>query len=100
MDAVDRMQADCRSRRLATGPHPMKLPREHLPHSGGQTKAGTARHGAEIAIGGAVICRQRPGTARSHVFISVKGETGVANVVVSHDHFEAGRLTITSERFL
>ena len=100
MDAIERMQADYRSQRLTTGPHPMKLMREQLPELWRANEVGTARHGAEITIGGAVICRQRPGTARGHVFISVEDETGVANAVVSPDLFEAERLTITQERFL
>lgn len=78
----------------------MKLLREHLPGLWKANEVGTARHGAEVTIGGAVICRQRPGTARGHVFISVEDETGVANAVVSPDLFEAERLTITQERFL
>ena len=53
-----------------------------------------------ITIGGVVICRQRPGTAKGFVFISVEDETGVANAVVPPELFESQRLTITQESFL
>ena len=47
-----------------------------------------------------VICRQRPGTAKGVVFISLEDETGIANAVVPPELFEAERLTITQESFL
>ena len=51
-------------------------------------------------IGGMVICRQRPGTANGHVFISLEDETGIANAFVPSTLFEARRLVITQESFL
>jgi error-prone DNA polymerase len=47
-----------------------------------------------------VICRQRPGTAKGFVFISLEDETGVSNAIVEPDLFEKFRLTITEEDFL
>jgi error-prone DNA polymerase len=47
-----------------------------------------------------VICRQRPGTAKGFVFISLEDETGVANAIVTPQLFEKERLLITSEQFL
>jgi error-prone DNA polymerase len=47
-----------------------------------------------------VICRQRPGTAKGHVFISVEDETGIANAIVRSELFEKLRLTITHESLL
>jgi len=47
-----------------------------------------------------VICRQRPGTAKGFVFISLEDETGVSNAIVTPDLFEKLRLLITEEPFL
>jgi error-prone DNA polymerase len=85
---------------LTTGPHPMKLLRERLPNIWRASDLPQARHGATIQIAGNVICRQRPGTAKGFVFISLEDETGVSNVIVEPDLFERFRLLITEEAFL
>jgi error-prone DNA polymerase len=59
-----------------------------------------AKHGSIIRIAGNVICRQRPGTAKGFVFISLEDETGVSNAIVTPDLFERTRLLITEEPFL
>ena len=100
MNAVERMQADYRTQRLTTGPHPMKLMRDHLPDVWRAEDIAAAPHGSRVTIGGVVICRQRPGTAKGVVFVSLEDETGIANAVVSPELFEVERLTITQERFL
>lgn len=46
------------------------------------------------------ICRQRPGTAKGLVFISLEDETGVANAIVTPPMFEKNRLLISEEPFL
>ena len=46
------------------------------------------------------ICRQRPGTAKGHCFISLEDETGIANLFVKKETFHRLRLVITSEPFL
>jgi error-prone DNA polymerase len=56
--------------------------------------------GDTIRIAGNVICRQRPGTAKGFVFISLEDETGVSNAIVNPDLFEQLRLLITQESFL
>ena len=53
-----------------------------------------------MQIAGNVICRQRPGTAKGFVFISLEDETGVSNAIVDPDLFERFRLSITEEDFL
>jgi error-prone DNA polymerase len=58
------------------------------------------RNGQHVHIAGQVICRQRPGTAKGHVFISLEDETGIANAFVPSTLFEAQRMVITQERFL
>ena len=74
MNAVERLQADYCTQRLTTGPHPMKLMREHLPDVWSAKEVASAPHGETITIAGVVICRQRPGTAKGFVFLSLEDE--------------------------
>ena len=53
-----------------------------------------------VQIAGRVICRQRPGTAKGFVFLSVEDETGIANIIVAPDVFEKNRLVVTRSRYL
>jgi error-prone DNA polymerase len=59
-----------------------------------------ATHGSIVRIAGNVICRQRPGTAKGFVFVSLEDETGISNAIVTPPIFEANRLVITEEPFL
>jgi error-prone DNA polymerase len=100
MTLPERVRADYETMNLTTGPHPMKLLRENLPNIWRAIDLPHARHGSVIQIAGNVICRQRPGTAKGFVFISLEDETGVSNAIVEPDLFERFRLVITEEAFL
>ena len=100
MTLPERVKADYETMNLTTGPHPMKLLRESLPNIWRAIDLAQARHGATVQIAGNVICRQRPGTAKGFVFISLEDETGVSNAIVDPDLFERFRLVITEEMFL
>jgi error-prone DNA polymerase len=100
MTLPERVRADYETMNLTTGPHPMRLLREKLPNIWRAIDLGQARHGSAIQIAGNVICRQRPGTAKGFVFISLEDETGVSNAIVEPDLFERFRLVITEEAFL
>jgi error-prone DNA polymerase len=100
MTMPERVRADYDTMNLTTGPHPMKLLRDNLPNIWRANDLVDARHGSIIQIAGNVICRQRPGTAKGFVFISLEDETGVANAIVDPDLFERFRLLITEEAFL
>jgi error-prone DNA polymerase len=100
MTMPERVRADYDTMNLTTGPHPMKLLRESLPNVWRATDLIHARHGATVQIAGNVICRQRPGTAKGFVFISLEDETGVSNAIVDPNLFERFRLLITEEAFL
>ncbi len=100
MTLPERVRADYETMNLTTGPHPMKLLRESLPNIWRAIDLPHARHGSIIQIAGNVICRQRPGTAKGFVFISLEDETGVSNAIVEPDLFERFRLVITEEAFL
>jgi len=100
MDAAERLQADYAGQRLTTGPHPMALVRAQLPDLWRAADLPSARDGERIRIGGQVICRQRPGTAKGVCFVSLEDETGISNAIVAPQLFEEVRLTLTQEPFL
>ena len=100
MTMPERVRADYEGMNLTTGLHPMKLLRDSLPNIWRATDLVQARHKSIVQIAGNVICRQRPGTAKGFVFISLEDETGVANAIVTPDLFEKLRLVITEEAFL
>jgi error-prone DNA polymerase len=101
MSYVERVQADFSGLGLTTGKHPMCLVRPRLPVDvlpAGQLSS--LPDGVSVMTAGAVICRQRPGTAKGVVFITLEDETGLSNSIVYPDKFEECRLTITTEPFL
>ena len=101
MDPGERLQADYDGMNLTTGPHAMALLRPHLPPDVWRAAdLARAADGQRVRIAGNVICRQRPGTARGFVFVSLEDETGIANAIVAPDLFEKLRLTISQEAYL
>jgi error-prone DNA polymerase len=58
------------------------------------------RNGQRLSVGGLVLVRQRPGTAKGVVFLTLEDETGIANVVCWKDAFEANRRLVMSASFL
>jgi error-prone DNA polymerase len=100
MTVPERVKADYTGMNLTTGPHPMKLLRMQLSDIWRASDLRSARHGTTVQIAGNVICRQRPGTAKGFVFVSLEDETGVSNAIVTPDLFERMRLLITEEPFL
>ena len=102
MTSPERIHADYTGMELTTGPHPMQLLRERCDalNIWRASDLPQAKHGEIIRIAGNVICRQRPGTAKGFVFISLEDETGISNAIVSPQLFEELRLLITQESFL
>ena len=100
MTVPERVRADYETMNLTTGPHPMKLLRPSLPNIWRASDLPQAPQGTTVQIAGNVICRQRPGTAKGFVFISLEDETGVSNAIVDPNLFERFRLLITEEAFL
>ena len=100
MSYPERIQADFAGMNLTTGQHPMALLRSQLPGMLRAADLPTVQNGTRVRIAGNVICRQRPGTAKGFVFISLEDETGISNAIVSPELFEKLRLVITQESFL
>ncbi len=84
MSFPERLNADLARTGLTVGPHPMLLQRATLAERG-VTRALDLRRrhdGDRVRVAGAVICRQRPGTGKGYVFLTLEDETGLANIVV------------------
>ena len=102
MNPLERLDADYRGSGMTTGPHPMHYLREPLHALGVLPAVQLADHpnGRWVRVAGAVITRQRPGTAKGFVFLTLEDETGVSNVVVTPDKFQDNRVLVTGEPFL
>jgi error-prone DNA polymerase len=100
MDAFERLEADFSGTGVTTGRHPMALIRAELPEVARAGDLPAVSSGQVVRIAGLVICRQRPGTAKGVVFVSLEDETGVANAILYADFFEKNRLVVTQEKFL
>ncbi|MBM3779641.1 MAG: DNA polymerase III subunit alpha [Acidimicrobiia bacterium] len=102
MGADERLQADYAGMGLTIGPHPMALRRVDLSLRGvlRATDLPGVRDGRRVRVAGMVITRQRPGTAKGFVFLTLEDETGIANVIVRPDLFDRQRLTIVGQPFL
>ena len=99
---IERIVADYAGTGLTVGRHPMALRRDELATRGVMRACDlrSARHGRRVRVAGMVITRQRPGTAKGFVFLTLEDETGVANIIVRPDLFARDRLVITEEPFL
>jgi error-prone DNA polymerase len=102
MTEAERLVADYAGTGLTVGRHPMALRREELAMRGvlRAIDLRRERQGRRVRVAGMVITRQRPGTAKGFVFLTLEDETGVANIIVRPDLFARDRLAIIEEPFL
>jgi len=102
MNPEERLVADFRGTGMTVGPHPMAYHRARMQAMGIRkaSELSCIPDGQYLRIGGCVICRQRPGTAKGFVFLSIEDETGVANAIVMPDLFQKNRLLLSSAQFL
>ena len=102
MDDFERLDADYRGTGVTIGRHPMAYRREELRARGVSRAADLARmrHGRPVRVAGCVIVRQRPATAHGFVFLSLEDESGISNIIVTPDVFEANRLVLVNAPFL
>ena len=102
MTTDERLAADFAGTGLTIGPHPMTYHRAVL-HREGFLSANDLdgyENNCAVRIAGCVVARQRPGTAKGFVFLSLEDETGIANVIITPDLFERERVIVTRSRFL
>jgi error-prone DNA polymerase len=102
MSLGERVAADYETQGASIGPHPVRLWRE-ANGSPEILQAAQLRNlpgGLPVTVAGMAICRQRPGTAKGHCFISLEDESGIANLFVPKATFQRLRLLICSTQFL
>ena len=102
MTAEEALVADCEGTGLTLGPHPMVFHRvalERLRVARAIELPGL-KDGRAVRVAGAVVVRQRPGTAKGFVFLNLEDETGLVNVVVPPPLFHRYRLVLVQEPFL
>ncbi len=102
MTVPERMDADFRGTGLTIGRHPVAMYRAEL------NKLGTSRaidihqlrNGFAVRVAGWVIVRQRPGTAKGFMFLTLEDETGVANIIITPQLFDKNRQVLVEQPFL
>ena len=102
MNTEERLWADYRGTGLTVGRHPMAYRRAEM-NALGVTRAGDLARvpdGRIVRIAGSVIVRQRPGTAKGFVFLSMEDETGIMNAIVTPDTFDRFKFAVLGEQFL
>jgi error-prone DNA polymerase len=102
MTAEERLAQDYAGTSLTLGPHPLAMRRAELAQRGVVSARDLAAlgHGRRVRVAGSVIVRQRPGTAKGFVFLSLEDETGIVNVIVTPQRFAEQRLVLVSEPYL
>ncbi|MBI2388886.1 MAG: PHP domain-containing protein [Deltaproteobacteria bacterium] len=81
--------------------HPMAFLRGQLDARGVVSAAALAKcRRRQVKVAGLVICRQRPGTAKGFVFLTLEDEGGMVNIVVEPSLFERLRNTIVANAAL
>jgi error-prone DNA polymerase len=98
MTRVELTEADYRMTGISLAGHPMSHVRGVLTPNGVRSARDlllNGRDGETVATAGLVICRQRPGTAKGFVFLTLEDETGLINVVVTPQRFERQALLIS-----
>ncbi len=102
MTPVERLVADYEGTGVTLGRHPMALRRAELARRRvlSARELAAAAHGTPVRVAGSVIVRQRPGTAKGFVFLTLEDETGIANVIVTPPLFTRYRAVLVAEPFL
>ncbi len=102
MTLPEKLDADFRGTGLTIGRHPVAHHRSELNKLGASRAfdIGTMRNGSEVRVAGWVIVRQRPGTAKGFVFLTLEDETGIANIIITPQLFSKNRLVLVDHPFL
>jgi error-prone DNA polymerase len=102
MNDEEHLVADFRGTGMTVGPHPMSYHRARMEKLGVHRAIDLSQlpSGRKVRTAGGVIARQRPGTAKGFVFLSLEDETGVSNAIITPDLFQQNRLLLSTEQFL
>jgi error-prone DNA polymerase len=102
MTTEERLSADYSGTGLTVGKHPLHYRRKEL-HAMNVLTSSQLRNykdGEYVRAAGCVIARQRPGTAKGFIFLSMEDETGIANVIITPDLYERERVVVTRSKFV
>jgi error-prone DNA polymerase len=102
MDIEERLVADFHGTGMTVGPHPMAYRRAQLKEKGivSARELKKLPHNKSASAAGAVITRQRPGTAKGLIFLTLEDETGHANIIVKPDVYSADPMAVLHPRFV
>ena len=102
MSVTERLDADFRGTGLTIGKHPVAYHRAELNKLDAlrAIDIGKLRDGSFVRVAGWVIVRQRPGTAKGFMFLTLEDETGVSNIIVTPQLFDRYRLALVEHPFL
>jgi error-prone DNA polymerase len=102
MTVHERLVADYTGTGLTVGPHPLTFRRQELAMRGvlPAIELPRVRSGRRVRTAGMVITRQRPGTAKGFVFLTLEDETGISNIIIRPDLYATERLTVVESSFL
>jgi error-prone DNA polymerase len=102
MTPLERLVTDIQGTDLSIGPHPVAFYRDLLNRRGVVPARDLAQfeHDRPVRVAGAVICRQRPGTAKGFLFLTLEDETGLVNAIVKPKIFERYRDVLLRARLL
>ena len=102
MNWEERLVADFRGTGITVGKHPLAHHRERLTRMKIRTaeELQVTPNGRHVRVAGCVIARQRPGTAKGFVFLSLEDESGISNIIISPQLYDQNRVLVSTERFL
>ena len=102
MNTDERLVADYAGTGLTVDRHPMYYRRQELQgeHVLTAHELKTGRDGDYVRTAGFIIARQRPGTAKGFIFLSMEDETGIANVIITPDLYERERVVVARAKFV
>ncbi len=102
MSAGERLVADYAGTGLTVGPHPMRFRRHELSTKGvlRAIDLPLVKSGRRVRTAGMVITRQRPGTAKGFVFLTLEDETGISNVIIRPDVYARDKAIVVESPFL
>jgi error-prone DNA polymerase len=102
MTTEERLSADYSGTGLTVGKHPLHYRRNELRAMKvlSSSELRNYKDGEYVRAAGCVIARQRPGTAKGFIFLSMEDETGIANVIITPDLYERERVVVTRSKFV
>jgi len=102
MTTEERLIADYGGTGLSIDHHPMFYRRQELRACGARTarELASIKDGEDVLVAGLVITRQRPGTAKGFIFLSLEDETGIANAIITPAFYAENTMAVLHERFV